>query len=237
MSRMSRRRKTMSRGGPTTDAHPAHRGRGQGRVILKGLKAEGHSLERTSTAADGLSLAASQDYDLVLLDLMLPDASGRDVLDGIRREKPEMPVIVVSALDGVASKVELLDAGADDYIVKPFAFAELAARIRAQVRQGSSSRVLEAGRLRLDTVSRVASLGGSSIDLPAREFSLLEYLMRHQGQVLTRQQVLDAVWGYDFDPESNVVDVYVGYLRRKLDPPDGSSIIETIRGVGFRIRA
>lgn len=205
--------------------------------IEKGLGAEGHGVERASTAAEALGFVASREYDLVLLDLMLPDADGRTVLERVRGLHPDLPVIVVSALDDVEDKVALLDAGADDYLTKPFAFAELAARVRANARQGqATSRVLSSGELQLDTVSRVATHGEISVDLPTREFALLEYLMRHEGQILSRQQLLDAVWGFDFDTGSNVVDVYVGYLRRKLDTAEGPSVIETVRGAGYRVR-
>jgi DNA-binding response OmpR family regulator len=205
--------------------------------IEKGLDAEGHGVDRASTAAEALEFAVSREYDVVLLDLMLPDADGRSVLDRIRERDPELPIIVVSALDDVDDKVDLLDAGANDYLTKPFAFAELTARVRASARQTqTTSRVLEAGDLRLDSVSRVATYGDVSVDLPSREFALLDYLMRHKGQVLSRQQILDAVWGFDFDTGSNVVDVYVGYLRRKLDTDELPSVIETVRGAGYRVR-
>ena len=147
-------------------------------------------------------------------------------------------MIVTSALGETDDKVALLDAGADDYLVKPFEFAELSARVRAAARHGQrSSAVIEAGDLVLDTRTRVVRRGERSADLPSREYALLEYLMRHPGQVLTRQQILDAVWGFGFESASNVVDVYVRYLRRKLDEPDGPSAIETVRGAGYRVRA
>jgi len=205
--------------------------------VAKGLTAEGHQVERAGTAADGAALALTYEFDVVLLDLVLPDASGKDALQRIRQVKPDVPVIVVSALGETEDKVELLDMGASDYLVKPFAFAELAARIRAAARQGQvSGRVLEVGDLTLDTKTRVVQRGALKVDLPSREFALLEYLMRHGGQVLTRQQILDAVWGIDFDTDSNVVDVYVSYLRRKLDTNHGASAIETVRGAGYRVR-
>ena len=207
--------------------------------VVKGLSAEGHTVERAATAADAIGLGTTYDFDLILLDLLLPDGNGLDVLKNIRIVRPDVPVIVVSALGEIDDKVELLDAGADDYLVKPFAFAELAARVRANARQGAASaRELVVGDLKLDTKTRVASRGEDiSADLPSREFTLLEYLMRHAGQVLTRQQILDSVWGIDFDAGSNVVDVYVSYLRRKLDRPDEPSVIETVRGAGYRVRA
>lgn len=207
--------------------------------MSKGLTAEGHHVERAATAAAGAAIALTYDFDVVLLDLMLPDAHGRDALERIRQVKPDTPVIVVSALGETEDKVDLLDLGADDYLVKPFAFAELAARVRAAGRHGhASGRHLRAGELSLDTKTRAATVGdGPKVDLPAREFTLLEYLMRHPGQVLSRQQILDAVWGIDFDTDSNVVDVYVSYLRRKLDRGGGQSVIETVRGAGYRVRA
>jgi two-component system OmpR family response regulator len=207
--------------------------------VVKGLTSEGHSVERVATAADAIGLALTYDFDLILLDLILPDGNGLDVLKRVRAERPEVPVIVVSALGEVDNKVDLLDAGADDYLVKPFAFAELAARVRAAARSGAASgRVLAVGDLTLDTKTRVAKRGDDvEADLPSREFTLLEYLMRHPGQVLTRQQLLDSVWGIDFDAGSNVVDVYVSYLRRKLDRPNDASVIETVRGAGYRVRA
>jgi two-component system, OmpR family, response regulator len=207
--------------------------------MVKGLTAEGHSVERAATAADAIALGLAYEFDLILLDLLLPDGHGLDVLKRIRAERAEVPVIVVSALGEVDNKVDLLDAGADDYLVKPFAFAELAARVRAAVRQGAATgRVITVGDLTLDTKTRVAKRGDYvEADLPSREFALLEYLMRHPGQVLSRQQLLDSVWGIDFDAGSNVVDVYVSYLRRKLDTPGEPSAIETVRGAGYRVRA
>jgi len=207
--------------------------------MSKGLTAEGHHVERAATAGDGAALAITYDFDVVLLDLMLPDAHGKDALARIRQVKPDVPVIVVSALGEIEDRVDLLDLGANDYLVKPFAFAELAARVRAAGRHGhASARFLEVAALKLDTKTRaVTTANGSKVDLPTREFALLEYLMRHPGQVLTRQQILDAVWGIDFDTDSNVVDVYVSYLRRKLDSPGEPSVIETVRGAGYRVRA
>lgn len=206
--------------------------------VSKGLTAEGHQVQWTTTAAEGAALAAAYDFDLVLLDLMLPDGHGRQVLDRVRLTKPELPVIVLSALGEVDDKVDLLDMGANDYLVKPFAFAELAARVRAAGRQGqTSAREVRVGDLVLDTRTRIATRDTDiHAELPSREFALLEYLMRHPGQVLTRQQILDSVWGIGFDTESNIVDVYVRYLRRKLDREGEPSVIETVRGAGYRVR-
>jgi two-component system OmpR family response regulator len=207
--------------------------------VVKGLTAEGHSVERAATASEAIGLGITYDFDLILLDLILPDGNGIDVLKRVRVERPDVPVIVVSALGEVDDKVDLLDAGADDYLVKPFAFAELAARVRAAARQGGASgRVVSVGDMSLDTKTRVVTRGDDvEADLPSREFTLLEYLMRHAGQVLTRQQLLDSVWGIDFDAGSNVVDVYVSYLRRKLDREGEPSVIETVRGAGYRVRS
>jgi two-component system OmpR family response regulator len=207
--------------------------------VVKGLSAEGHTVERAATVAEAIAIGTTYDFDLVLLDLILPDGRGTEVLRAIRAARPELPVIIVSALGEVDDKVDLLDAGADDYLVKPFAFAELAARVRAAARQGASSaRVLTVGDITLDTKTRVACRGDDvKVDLPSREFALLEYLMRHEDQILSRQQILDAVWGIAFDAGSNVVDVYVSYLRRKLDRVKEPSVIETVRGAGYRVRA
>ena len=207
--------------------------------MVKGLTAEGHTVQRAATVAEAIAAGTVYEFDLVLLDLVLPDGRGTEVLRSLRVGHPDLPVIVVSALGEVDDKVDLLDAGADDYLVKPFAFAELAARVRAAARGvGASSRVLIVGEITLDTKTRVATRGDDiRVDLPSREFALLEYLMRHEDQVLSRQQILDAVWGIDFDAGSNVVDVYVSYLRRKLDRNDEPSAIETVRGAGYRVRA
>ena len=207
--------------------------------VVKGLTAEGHTVERAANVADAIAIGTAYDFDLVLLDLVLPDGRGTEVLQAIRAVRPELPVIIVSALGEIDDKVDLLDAGADDYLVKPFAFAELAARVRAAARQGAASaRVLAVGDITLDTKTRVATRGENvRVDLPSREFALLEYLMRHEGQILSRQQILDAVWGIAFDAGSNVVDVYVSYLRRKLDRDNDPSVIETVRGAGYRVRA
>lgn len=206
--------------------------------MASGLSAEGHAVERAGTAAEALSMAFAHEYDLILLDLMLPDGDGRDVLQAVRARNSDVPVVVLTALGEIDDKVALLDLGADDYLVKPIAFAELAARVRAAARHGQqSARALTTGELELDTKTRIATCGDRSIDLPSREFALLEYLMRHAGQVLTRQQILDAVWGFGFESASNIVDVYVGYLRRKLDEQGEPSIIETVRGAGYRVRS
>jgi len=204
--------------------------------IVKGLKAEGHTVDRVGTVSEAIDAGLGGQHDLVVLDLVLPDGDGREVLRGLRESSSDVPVLVLSALVEIDDKVSLLDMGANDYLTKPFAFRELAARVRALTRQEQArTDLLEVGELSLDTRTRVVSRRGRQYDLPGREFSLLEYLMRHPGQVLARQQLLDAVWGINFDTESNVVDVYVLYLRRRLDIEGEPSVIETVRGVGYRL--
>lgn len=205
--------------------------------ITKGLASEGHAVDRAASLLAAAEMGAGLEHDLVVLDLMLPDGDGRGLLRDLREARADVPVLVLSALGAVDDKVELLDMGANDYLTKPFAFRELAARVRALTRQENvRSDVLQVGDLTLDTRSRVVTRGDKRYDLAAREFALLEYLMLHPGQVLGRAQLLDAVWGYNFYTESNVVDVYVRYLRRKLDIEGAPSFIETIRGAGYRIR-
>ncbi len=204
--------------------------------VTKGLGSEGHTVERTATSRDAMELVRDQEFDLVLLDLLLPDGNGRDVLRALRAEHRTTPVLVLSALGEVEDKVELLDSGANDYLTKPFALAELTARIRALTRQDQErSDTIKVKDLVLDTRARVATRDGREIALTTREFTLLEYLMRHAGQVLSREQLLQAVWGSTYHTASNVVDVYVRYLRKKLEIPGTDSPIETVRGAGYRV--
>jgi DNA-binding response OmpR family regulator len=200
-------------------------------IVERGLGARGFVVSSAPDGTAGLDLARKLDVDLVLLDLLLPGRQGLDVLEDIRAAKPRLPVIAVTALDDTGSRVSGLDAGADDYITKPFSVDELAARIRARLRWAEDQGgVLKAGPLTLDLASHRAVLDGREVALSARELELLATFMRHPGQVLSRAQLLDHVWGLDFDPGSNVVDVYVAALRRKI----GSSSIETVRGSGYR---
>ena len=207
--------------------------------LRRGLTAQGHQVTLAETGDEGLELALDPDVELVVLDLTLPGLDGQQVLSALRLERSALPVLVLTARDTLEEKVRALDNGADDYLTKPFALDELLARLRALTRrvdQAGSGRIEQAG-LSLDLLSRRVTRDGVSFDLSAREYSLLEYLMRHPGQVVSRVQILAAVWEYDFDPQSNVVDVYVRYLRQKIDNLDEPSLIETVRGAGYRFRA
>jgi DNA-binding response OmpR family regulator len=201
--------------------------------LEKGLRSNGFV---TSVAEDGMKasmMARDDEFDLLVLDLGLPGKDGTEVLRELRASGQRMPVIILTARDDVSDKVGGLEGGADDYVTKPFRFEELLARVRARLRDERTVErtVLRAGTVVLDLRTRRAATDGRTVDLTAREFTMLEVLIRHAGQVLSREQLLSHVWGYDYDPGSNVVDVYIGYLRRKL----GSNSIETVRGMGYRL--
>jgi DNA-binding response OmpR family regulator len=206
------------------------------RMLSRGLAAHGHRLVSAENGEEGVAAARDESVELVLLDIALPGMDGQEVLRRIRVSRPNLPVLMLTARDDLQNKVTALNAGADDYLTKPFAFEELLARIRALTRRAGQpeSTRLEAGDLRLDLLSRRCWRGDKSIELSSREFALLEHFMRHRGQVLSRQQLLSAIWDYSFDPGSNVVDVYVRYLRRKIDRPGEPSLIATVRGAGYR---
>lgn len=204
--------------------------------IERGLRAEGYAV---SCAHDGEAAelkALSGDYALVLLDVLLPKKNGLAVLKAIRARQADLPVIMLTARGEIGDRVEGLDMGANDYVVKPFSFEELMARVRAQLRQpGQRDAVeLEVGDIKLNFRTRRVERAGNEVRLTAREFELLAYLMRHPNQVLSRGQILNAVWGYDHEPGTNVIDVYIGYLRKKLGT-DGTVPIETLRSVGYRL--
>lgn len=206
--------------------------------LTKGLKAEGHA---TVVARDGDEAIASAELaaeiDLVLLDLGLPGTDGHAVLRHFRDRCPDVPIIILTARDEVREKVWGLDAGAADYVTKPFSFEELLARMRAAWRghDQSAARMLVVQDLRLDVVTKVAWRAGRRVDLAPREWALLEFFMRHPTQILSRAQILNHVWEFDYDPGSNVVDVYVGHLRRKLNHPELPSLIQSVRGAGYRL--
>jgi DNA-binding response OmpR family regulator len=204
--------------------------------LERGLRAEGYGVRVAGDGETGARLALDPEVDLVVLDRMLPGADGLEVLARVRRARPPLPVIMLTAKAEVADRVEGLDSGATDYVTKPFAFEELLARIRARLREGGSETLLEAAGVRLDLISREARRGDVATRLPEREADLLAYLMRHEGRICTREELLSSVWGYDHDPGTNVVQVYVGYLRRKLARPGAAAPIETVRSVGYRLR-
>nr|WP_221472701.1 response regulator transcription factor [Amycolatopsis umgeniensis] len=204
-----------------------------GAFVEKGLKAQGFATRWVKTGSEGLTEALTGAHDLVVLDLGLPDLDGSDLLRALRAAGRTVPVIILTARDSVVDRVAGLSGGADDYLAKPFAFEELLARIRLRLRGNPEAEpaVLRAGDLSLDLRTRKVSVAGEDKDLTAREFALLETLLRNRGQVLSREQLLGGVWGFDFDPGSNVVDVYIRYLRGKI----GAERIETVRGMGYRL--
>jgi DNA-binding response OmpR family regulator len=206
--------------------------------LERGLRAEGYVVRVVGDGEAGARLALEAEIDLVVLDRMLPGIDGLEVLERVRRSRPFLPVIMLTARGEVADRVEGLESGATDYVTKPFAFAELLARIRARLRDGAGSeRVIEAAGIRLDLIEREARRDGVATRLPEREADLLAYLIRNEGRVCTREELLSAVWGYEHDPGTNIVQVYVGYLRRKLARPGSPAPIETVRSVGYRLRA
>jgi len=202
--------------------------------LEKGLQASGYTTMAVGTGPDALALARDDSFDLLILDLGLPGMDGHQVLEQMRARGERLPVVVLTARDSVDDTVRGLEGGADDYVTKPFRFEELLARVRLRLRDDPAveSTVLRAGRVSLDLRSRRASVDDRVVELTAREFALLETFLRHADQVLSREQLLSNVWGYDFDPGSNVVDVYVRYLRRKL----GDGVIDTVRGMGYSLR-
>jgi DNA-binding response OmpR family regulator len=202
-----------------------------------GLRAHGFNLTIVNTGKEAARVGQSRDFDLLILDLGLPDLDGLDVLATIRGQGETLPIIVLTARDGLDDTLAGLNGGADDYITKPFRFEELLARVRVQLRNRQVPRtkeggILTVGTMMLNLVTRQAWVSDRAIDLSAREFFLAEVFLRHPGQVLTREQLLDRIWGYDYDPGTNIVNVYVGHLRKKL----GEECIETVRGIGYRLR-
>ena len=207
-------------------------------LIRRGLQEEGMSVDVANEGEDALWMAGSTDYDAVVLDVMLPGIDGFETCRRLRDDGVWSPVLMLTARDAVEDRVAGLDGGADDYLTKPFSFAELLARLRALARRGPIERppVLEVGNLRLDPATRQVWRGETEISLSTKEFSLLEVFMRRAGEVLSRYQLLEHAWDYEYENRSNVVDVYVRYLRQKIDRPFGRDSIETVRGAGYRMR-
>jgi DNA-binding response OmpR family regulator len=201
--------------------------------ITKGLRANGYAVTHTADGNEALHLALQETFDLLILDIGLPGKDGFEVLEALRGSGSGLPVLVLTARDSVQDTVTGLDMGADDYMAKPFSFDELLARVRRRIRPPAeaASQSLTHGAIRLDLMTRRVSVNGVEHDLTAREFAMLEMFLRHPGQVLSREQLLNSVWGYDYDPGSNVVDVYVRYLRKKV----GDSAVATVRGMGYRL--
>jgi two-component system OmpR family response regulator len=208
--------------------------------VTKGLREVGHTVEHAGTGRDGLFLAATESFDAVILDRMLPGgADGLSVVETLRAQNNRTPVLILSALAQVDDRVRGLKAGGDDYLTKPFAFSELVARVEALSRRSKSegpTTRLNCADLEMDLLSRTVRRSGQRIDLQPREFRLLEYLMRHQGQVVTRTMLLEGVWDYHFDPQTNVIDVHVSRLRQKIDKPFPVPLIHTVRSAGYVMR-
>ena len=207
-------------------------------LVARGLREEGIAVDVVERGDDAVPRAGATEYDAIVLDVMLPGVDGFEVCRRLRSDGVWSPVLMLTARDAVPDRVSGLDAGADDYLLKPFSFAELLARLRALARRGGVERpvVLEGGGLRLDPATREVRRGETEISLSAKEFSLLELLMRRKGEVLSRFQLLEHAWDYDYENRSNVVDVYIRYLREKVDRPFGVESIETVRGAGYRLR-
>ena len=207
-------------------------------LLRRALEEEGYAVDLAGRADEALWLGTENAYDAVVLDVMLPDGDGFSVCRGLREAGRWSPVLMLTARDAVADRVAGLDAGADDYLTKPFSLAELMARLRALIRRGAVERpaILRVGDLSLDPTTRTVRRGERAIELTAKEFALLEYLMRHPGEVLGRTRLIEHVWDFAYDGDSNVVDVYVRYLRNKIDRPFGRETIETVRGAGYRLR-
>ncbi|SRR6266700_2880115 len=207
-------------------------------LVARALREEGHAADVAEQSADALWLAEAAPYDAIVLDVMLPGLDGFEILRRLRAKKVWTPVLMLTARDAIADRVDGLDAGADDYLTKPFSYAELLARLRAVARRGPVERptTLEIGDLRLDPAAHRAWRGETELDLSTREFALLELFMRRAGKTLSRVQLLEGAWDIAFESRSNVVDVYVRYLREKIDRPFGRASIETVRGVGYRLR-
>ena len=208
------------------------------RLLERGLEEEGYAVDVATTGAEAVWAATENPYDAVILDVMLPDVDGFEVCRRLRADGRWAPILMLTAREAVSDRVAGLDAGADDYLAKPFSFNELFARLRALLRRGAEERpaVLRVGDLTLDPATREVTRAGRPVALTAKEFALLEVFMRRSGEVLGRTRLIEHVWDFAYDGDSNIVDVYVGYLRRKIDRPFGRHSIETVRGAGYRLR-
>jgi DNA-binding response OmpR family regulator len=205
--------------------------------LKRGLEAEGFAADVAMNGTDGLWMARENSYDAILLDIMLPGMNGFELCATLRKEENWTPILMLTAKEGDLDQAEALDLGADDYLTKPFSFVVLMAHVRALIRRGAPARptVLVVGDLRFDPGSRRAFRGEAEVELTAREASVLEYLMRHEGTVLSKSEILSHVWDYDFEGDLNIVEVYVGHLRNKIDRPFGRDTLQTIRGAGYRL--
>jgi DNA-binding response OmpR family regulator len=207
-------------------------------LVVKKLKSENYSVDACLRGDDAMDCIACAEYDALILDVMLPGMSGLDVLRAMRGKNDRTPVLLLTARDGVSDRVGGLDAGADDYLVKPFAFDELTARVRALIRRGTNAvgDVFTAADLSVDCSSRKVTRGGQEIELSSREFAILEYLVRNKGIVLSRRAIGNHIWNYDYEGESNIIDVYIRNLRRKMDDTEETKLIRTVRGAGYVLR-
>jgi DNA-binding response OmpR family regulator len=205
--------------------------------VARGLRAERFAVDVSHDGNGGLEMALAFSYDLVILDLMLPGLNGTEVLRRLRRQKPQVPVLVLTARDGTGDKVENFEAGADDYLTKPFAFAELVVRVKALLRRGATDRssILRVADLEVDRLAQQVRRGGKRIELTSKEYSLLEYLVANAGRVLSRTMIIEHVWDESFEGLTNIVDVYVRHLRSKVDVSHPKKLIRTVRGVGYSV--
>ena len=210
-----------------------------GPVLVRGLATDAIAADLVTTGREAIVRAGATDYTVIVLDVMLPDLDGFQVCRALRKDNTFAPVLMLTARDAIDDRVQGLDSGADDYLVKPFSFVELLARVRAMSRRGPIERavVLEVGDLRLDSARHQVWRGDTPIDLSRKEYAILEALMRHAGDVLSRFDLLEQVWGYDYENRSNIVEVYIRYLREKIDRPFGRNTLQTVRGVGYRVCA
>jgi two-component system OmpR family response regulator len=210
------------------------------KYLLKGLREQGHVLDHAVAGRDGLFMATTEPYDAMIIDRMIPEVDGITIVKTLRASGNDTPIIILTALDKVEERVKGLKAGADDYLAKPYSFSELQARLETITRRKSGEKtatVLTCADLEVDLLSRTVKRGGKIIDLQAREFSLLEYLMRNAGMAVTRTMLLEHVWDYNFDPQTNVIDVHISRLRQKIDKGFDKGLIQTLRGAGYRITA